>query len=330
MTPEEYEAKKQARIDRLEDAGSRAKHRGESLVSGARKMADVIPFGQPILVGHHSERGDRNYRGRIENKFRKGFEELDKSAYYERRAAAAANNTAIFSDDPTAAEKIEAKVARLEKRQDLMRAANKAIRKGDDEALRDLGFDDAAIAALKKGDFCGRVGYASYQLTNNSANIRRLKSRLTVVQAQAERVDAEYRIGAFRIVENTDINRVQLFFAKDLMPKVKEQLKHAAFKFSGQNVCWQRQWTYHAVYMAKAIAGSQRTRWEPESETVRSVPENYCLATHHENKWAVYRDEAATRRWHDAIEKVVGEYAHNEANMAEHIGAVLIEEVNQE
>ncbi|MBP2657188.1 MAG: hypothetical protein H6Q69_220 [Firmicutes bacterium] len=28
---------------------------------GAKKMAEYIPFGQPILIGHHSEQRDRNF-----------------------------------------------------------------------------------------------------------------------------------------------------------------------------------------------------------------------------------------------------------------------------
>lgn len=33
-------------------------------------------------------------------------------------------------------------------------------------------------ALILQPDFCGRVGYADYELTNNNANIRRMKQRL--------------------------------------------------------------------------------------------------------------------------------------------------------
>lgn len=260
MTQNEYEQKRAARIERLESAAERATDMGHALVNGAREMASVIPFGQPIMIGHHSEGRDRNYRGRIEGKFRKGFAELDKAEYYQRRAEAAANNTAIFSDDPSAAEKLEEKIARLEKRQDLMRDANKALRKalktGDDSPLLDLGFSEKAIAELKTPDFCGRIGFANYQLTNNSANIRRLKQRLSTVQANANREEREYSIGQFRIVENPSENRVQLFFPKELLPKVKDRLKAHGFRFSWENTCWQRHLSNGAIYEAKEIAKS--------------------------------------------------------------------------
>jgi hypothetical protein len=65
MTVDQYEEKKQAKIERLEDAANRAQGNANSLHAQAQSMASVIPFGQPILVGHHSEGRDRRYRVRL-------------------------------------------------------------------------------------------------------------------------------------------------------------------------------------------------------------------------------------------------------------------------
>ncbi|OPY56071.1 MAG: hypothetical protein A4E49_00305 [Methanosaeta sp. PtaU1.Bin112] len=78
--------------DRAEYFGEKAEKAHEeasNLLEIAHKMADVIPLGQPILVGHHSEKRDRNYRARIDNKYRKAFETEDKAKYCEHRASAA-------------------------------------------------------------------------------------------------------------------------------------------------------------------------------------------------------------------------------------------------
>lgn len=58
----------------------------ESLFEEATKMADVIPFGQPIHVGHYSEGSDRRYRERIENKMKKSIETAEKAKYYQDRS----------------------------------------------------------------------------------------------------------------------------------------------------------------------------------------------------------------------------------------------------
>jgi Domain of unknown function (DUF3560) len=50
-------------------------------------MASVIPFGQPILVGHYSEKSDRRHRSRIHSHV-DNWSELDNYAHeLERRAA---------------------------------------------------------------------------------------------------------------------------------------------------------------------------------------------------------------------------------------------------
>jgi hypothetical protein len=66
------------RQDALDAKADRLVDRGSATVQQARTMGDAIPFGQPILVGHHSERRDRNYRNRIESTYRRGFAELEK------------------------------------------------------------------------------------------------------------------------------------------------------------------------------------------------------------------------------------------------------------
>jgi hypothetical protein len=89
---EQVEAKQEraeARAERMEDRAERAESESRQLYNRAHTMAEAIPFGQPILVGHHSERRDRNYRERIHNTFSRAFETSDKAKHYEGRAAAA-------------------------------------------------------------------------------------------------------------------------------------------------------------------------------------------------------------------------------------------------
>ncbi len=86
---ERQQAKAGERAERAEQLSEKAEVRSDALYLKAKDMASVIPFGQPILVGHHSEKRDRNYRGRIDNTFRKAFEESDKANYYSDKAETA-------------------------------------------------------------------------------------------------------------------------------------------------------------------------------------------------------------------------------------------------
>lgn len=54
-----YEAKQAARKARFEERAEQASAESASTYNRARDMAQAIPFGQPILVGHHSETRDR-------------------------------------------------------------------------------------------------------------------------------------------------------------------------------------------------------------------------------------------------------------------------------
>lgn len=103
-----FEEKRAARIQRLIDRANKKEAESNFRFEKAHNMASVIPFGQPILVGHHSERADRNYRNKIHNNMDKGVELHQEADELKRRAAAAESNSAIFSDDPEAITKLKA------------------------------------------------------------------------------------------------------------------------------------------------------------------------------------------------------------------------------
>jgi len=77
------------RAEKAEQRAEKAEKKSEQLYNRAKNMASAIPLGQPILIGHHSEKRDRNYRDRIHNTFGKAFKEQDKTSYYRNKAATA-------------------------------------------------------------------------------------------------------------------------------------------------------------------------------------------------------------------------------------------------
>lgn len=78
--------------DRAERFGDYSIRRSEEAASAhkqAATIADGIPFGQPILVGHHSERRARKDAERIENGMRRAVQLWDTAEYWRNRAAGA-------------------------------------------------------------------------------------------------------------------------------------------------------------------------------------------------------------------------------------------------
>jgi len=91
--------REQARIERAEDRAERydaQAHRLSTQAASRRASADrvfdAIPFGQPMLVDHHSYNADRNRREKAVNSLRKSFELADAAQEKTRQADAAITN----------------------------------------------------------------------------------------------------------------------------------------------------------------------------------------------------------------------------------------------
>lgn len=77
------------RADRYEGYADNARTRGQSAYDKAHAIADRIPGGQPILVGHHSEGRARRDIARIDSNMHKWLDEGKKADHFEHRAAVA-------------------------------------------------------------------------------------------------------------------------------------------------------------------------------------------------------------------------------------------------
>lgn len=192
---------------------------------------------------------DRNY---------KEFQEIQK--ILDKIRSIANGKDIIKSGDENAVEKLEKKLAGLKEKQEKMKSANKAIRMKNTEKgnalLREMGYTDEQIRELRKPDFCGRVGFPSCTLTNNNQNIHRIESRLKALKAAKEQENTESENEYFRVVENTEIMRLQLFFDGKPDSATRDLLKKNGFRWSPKNSCWQRQLTNNARYATKQVLKS--------------------------------------------------------------------------
>ena len=190
---EDTEAASGSTRDRLEHradqretwADSRAEKRDEAWkAADLREEVSGIPFGQPILVGHHSERRHRKILARAE---RKGFEGLEHARMAEKHGTAAATirrnlDQSIYDDDPDAAEALTAKIEALEAEREHIKDLNKRIRKG--ESLNDLPLTESDEANLMNAaEYHNRKTFPPYVLQNLGGNITKAKQRLASIKA---------------------------------------------------------------------------------------------------------------------------------------------------
>lgn len=163
----------------------------------------------------------------------------------------------IKSGDENALEKLEEKLEGLKEQQEAMKAVNKAIRMNDtakgDEELRNMGYSDEQIKEFRTPDFCGRIGYPQYALQNNNANIHRVEGRIKQLKAAKEKGTQESENQFFRVVENTELMRLQLFFDGKPEADVREVLKSNGFKWAPSQNAWQRQLNNNGRYALKKV-----------------------------------------------------------------------------
>ena len=243
----DFQERKENKIDRYNARARKATAEANQEFSNASKMGSVIPLGQPILVGHHSEGSHRRLLKKIDNAYRRGSEADERAAYYQGRAESAETNHAISGDDTEAVSRLNEKLAELEKTKEFYKAVNKGW-KQDTEALYKLGLSDIDIEKLKNGMFPHQTKpFATWQLSNLNAEIRRIKKRIEELSKldQMNEESVKFSNGEMRI--NTEINRIQFVFDEIPPKETRKLLKSHGFKWSPREKAWQRQRTLNAI-----------------------------------------------------------------------------------
>lgn len=256
-----YEERKQNRLEAYQNLAAKNESLSTSLWKQSDKMASVIPMGQPILVGHHSEKRDRNYRAKIHNTMAKSIEAGKKAKYYEDRAETLLNGTAISSDDPNALDKLQTKLENLLKLQELFKEINKVIKKNCPDAekvtlLVEMGINEQRAIKFLQPDFCGRVGIPSYKLTNNNGVINNTRKRIEHLTRVAAIETSEEEINGVTLKISSEDNRVQIFFPSIPSEETRKSLKSYGFHWSPSIGAWMRQISNSSIYYAKNILNS--------------------------------------------------------------------------
>lgn len=258
--------RKQARADRYRERALQAKAGSTAAYRRSEELTKNIPSGQPILVGHHSEKRHRRALECSWNALGKSVELERKADYYAAKAEAAEHNRAIYAEDDDAVENLTERVAALESLQERMKAANRIIKNLKQmqeekiEALCRLGFERRNAEELFVPNCFGQIGFADFTIRNNGANIRRLKKRLESVSRLKSTPTKEYTIGEVRIVENTEANRLQVFFPEKPSEEVRKELKSNGFRWASIAACWQSYLNERQKYRIERILKNETAK----------------------------------------------------------------------
>lgn len=241
-----YEKKLEAKRARYQELAEKKEAEARARYKAVDDIAKMIPMGQPVLVGHHSEKRHRKDLERMDQNMRKGIEASDAAKYYKNKAETYGTYS-ISADDPDAVRKLKQELQELEHDQAVMKNVNKIIRnkkltkEEKIEQLKALHASAHEIRSWLTPDYMGKCGVPSYVLSNRSANIRRIKQRidqLSATQMQEPQEDTEHP--DYRVVLNTEDNRVRIFFTGIPAAPVRKYLKSHGWKWAPSVQAWQR------------------------------------------------------------------------------------------
>lgn len=168
-----------------------------------------------------------------------------------------AGTSGIRSDHPHALEQLEQKLKKLEASQQFMKDVNAFYRKnGTLEGCPVLKAEQAEKikASMAQSWHPQSKPFPSYALTNNGAEIRRIKSRIKELTYQAEVGFCGWEFEGGHAVANQEANRLQLFFEEKPSAEQRAELKHQGFRWAPNAEAWQRQLNQQAISAAGRIA----------------------------------------------------------------------------
>lgn len=256
-----HEQRQDARRERLERAAERAAADSAAKFRQAHDTVAGIPFGQPILVGHHSEKRHRNTLRKHDRRMRAAVE-LEKRATELSRRAAAVGTGGISSDDPEAVQKLDDKRTDLERIRDRMKAVNAAYRKRDESALATLGAPSLAAldAQVAKAYSWEKQPYPKWQIANLGARIRDAAKRageLAAIPAhQAGPAPEAETVGALTVTVDPAELRVMIRAPGRLSKPAYALVRSAGFVWSPTRTAFVRK--YQPATLAGILAAARR------------------------------------------------------------------------
>ena len=232
----------------------------------ARRLAEVINKGNEIdaRVPSVLVAGGSNFPVRKKEK-QNAARERNHAEYEEvqgiLRKIRGVGTGGIMSDDKNAVAKLKMKLEALEREQARMKAINAYHRKHKTlDGCPELTADQAEC--LKSGMAAGwradEKPYPTWALSNNNANIRRIRERIESLEKEAQRAEenadaAPVKGDGYELVENAELCRIQFIFDGKPDEHTRNILKSYGFRWAPSQGAWQRMLNDNGRYAAERV-----------------------------------------------------------------------------
>jgi hypothetical protein len=245
-------AKTQEDISRIDEVITRYKQKFEQLLTAYWNSESNCVSSMISGPSNFPVRQQEKRRQWAENKY---------SEFNEFRDRAKKAIKKSFNPKPTTSLQLDTyikELAQLERSQELMKEANKIIKSGKniEAKLIERGFSQYELHKLTTPDFMGRIGYPTFKLSNNLANIKRVKERIAIMQQKEQASNGgnkEYNFEGGKVVVNYEADRIQILYDAIPSQEIRTMLKSNAFNYSHTNKAWQRQITNNSKYAVQKV-----------------------------------------------------------------------------
>lgn len=149
----------------------------------------------------------------------------------------------ITSDDPNAREKLQKKLEAAEAMQDKMKQVNAYFRKHKTLDGCPLLTEEVKDKLNKGMTAFDHAPYPSWALSNNNANIRRMRDRIAELDKEAARAaekPEDVSGEGYTIRENNEVGRIQILFDEKPDVDARMLLKSYGFRWAPSQGAWQR------------------------------------------------------------------------------------------
>lgn len=179
----------------------------------------------------------------------------------------------IMSGDADALDQLRDKLAKLEARQEQMKRINAYYRKHKTlDGCPDLSEKGAASVSEYMQKFSQDKPCPTWELSNNSANIRRIRERIETIEREKNRTAEAITGDGWQLIEKPEIMRIQFIFDDKPDSDTRATLKRNGFRWAPSEGAWQRTLNNAGRYAAKDVM-KQLPQAEPAEDT-EVTPEN--------------------------------------------------------
>ncbi|WP_242828987.1 YodL domain-containing protein [Anaerotruncus sp. G3(2012)] len=173
----------------------------------------------------------------------------------------------ISADDPNAIDKLQAKLEKLEATQEMMKAVNAYYRKHKTlEGCPHLSQKSIEAFQSDMAEGGGGSPFLPWQLSNNNANIRQVRSRIEQLTRQRENIYVGWEFDGGTVEINREANRLQVFFEGKPDEATRNILKENSFRWSPKAGAWQRQLNDNTFWVVDRISFLRPLSGEKPSE----------------------------------------------------------------